>query len=181
MVFWAQALLIVPLAGEAMSEKQLTVFDFDNPNNYLSHVLKLKQRENSNFSLRAWSLKMGFASPSTLSEIISSKREILPSHLPKILRALKLNIYEKQYFTNLIYLKNAETTEEKKFFEEELQYIKSILTHEHSFIEEHYLPATHIKEAITISEKFIKHLQVLEDKPKTHEDYQLNIHFALRR
>lgn len=164
-----------------MSEKLLTIFDFDNPNTYLSYVLKLKQKDNSNFSLRAWSLKMGFASPSTLSEIISSKREILPSHLPKILRALKLNIYERHYFINLIYLMNAETTEEKKYFEEELHNIKTILVHEHSFIEEHYLPAAHIKEAINISEKFIKHLKELEDKPKAHEDYQFNIHFALKR
>lgn len=164
-----------------MNSKHPNIFDYENPSIYLSHVLSFKQEENANFSLRGWSLKMGFPSPSTLSEIISLKKKILPSHLPKIFRGLKLSIYEKSYFENLVYFDNAESESEKKYFEEEIKHARAILKHDLSFIQSLNIPVNRLSEAVSIFEKFVEHIKDVETKAKPMEEYQLHIHFAIKR
>lgn len=160
-----------------MNRAEPRILDYQNLNNYLSDVLEFKQKENAQFSLRAWAIKMGFAYPSTLSELVSAKRKIIPSHIPKILRGLKLTVQEKEYFVSLVYFENAEAPEEKELFHLELEHIRMTHNHEHCFVEHHSLRLHEIDQALKTIDRLKSHLEQVSQTQRGFEKYDLSIQF----
>lgn len=94
----------------------INVFDFSNPVEFLSAVLKEKQQINRRFSLRSWTAQLGLAHASGLSMILNGKRNLKNDLAAKLSRGLGFSDREIRYFDLLVFLSNAKTLEEKEFY-----------------------------------------------------------------
>lgn len=95
-----------------------SVYNFDDPVEYVSKQLALKKERNPKFSLRAWSKQLGFANPSMLSSVLKGERSLKTDLCDKISKNLKLTTLEQKYFKLLVLQKNAKNDEERAVYSE---------------------------------------------------------------
>lgn len=98
-----------------MSESH-SIFQFNDPVEYLNYELESKRRRNNRFSLRAWSKQLGYENPAFVSHILKSRRTLKMTVATKFSRNLKLTGKVKKYFELLVLLRNSKSADEKNFY-----------------------------------------------------------------
>ncbi|MBI4411197.1 MAG: TIGR02147 family protein [Deltaproteobacteria bacterium] len=68
------------------------------------------------FSLRAFSQRAGFGSPSFFKLVTDGERNLTEKSLAKFMMGLKLNRQEQEFFRNLVFFNQAKTPKEKDFY-----------------------------------------------------------------
>lgn len=100
---------------------QPSVFDFNDPVDFLQASLTQTQKQNPQFSLRAWSRQLGQAQPALLSMVLNRKRKLLPSLGVKLGESFKkrsqMSEQELRYFNLLVVYANAGSAEEKLLYQ----------------------------------------------------------------
>lgn len=114
---------------ETNSKSHCSIFNFIEPAEYLNHVYREKKKKNPEFSLRAWSRKLGFSTPSLLSDVLQKKRKLGPRIVARLVEGLKLTLEEEKYFNLLIHLSSAKTSQEQKVYQELLRSVKGAGPH----------------------------------------------------
>ncbi|MCX6126187.1 MAG: TIGR02147 family protein, partial [Proteobacteria bacterium] len=93
-----------------------SIYNFDNPHEFLSAVYSFKKKKNPSFSLRAWSQQLGFKNPSMLSSVLRKTRSLRPALVSRIAHNLTMTENERRYFELLSLIHNASTPEEKTLY-----------------------------------------------------------------
>lgn len=96
--------------------KELNIFEYGNYRGYLKDMYQLLKKEKASFSFRYFSKIAGFSSPNFLKLVMEGNRNLSPESIEKFSTALKFNKKEADFFRNLVYLNQATTLEEKKFY-----------------------------------------------------------------
>lgn len=96
-------------------------------------MLQYKYSENSSFSVRSWSKKMGFKSHTSLVNFLNNDRKIKPQHVDFLLKGLKIKNDSENYFKALVHFNSAKTNLEKEFYISKLKTLHP--NHELSFVE----------------------------------------------
>lgn len=98
----------------------INIFEFLDANAYIRAVWEDKKAKNRSLTVRAWSLKMGFAHPTVLYEVIANKRAISKSHVRPLAENLKLREEEVIFLELLIDYRKARCATYKKDLEAKL-------------------------------------------------------------
>lgn len=101
-------------------QTEKSIFEYDNYRLYLRDVYVSAKNRSAKFSFRHFSRIAGFQSPNFLKLVMDGKRNLTPSSIEKISKALKLKKDEALFFHHLVLLNQATTSEEKKFHAEKL-------------------------------------------------------------
>ena len=96
------------------------IFEFSDPTEFLRDVLRKKKQVNPRFSMRAWARQMGLKNHSLLSLILQEKRRLKSAIAGQIRKSLQLSPSEQKYFDLLVLYRNAETDDERAFYQEAL-------------------------------------------------------------
>lgn len=98
-----------------------TVYAYSEPHLYLKDLLESKKKQNPLFSLRAWSMQMGFRGHTALLFLINGQRKIRTEHIDRLVRGLKLQSEEEKYWRTLVQLRSAKSQVEKNELENQLK------------------------------------------------------------
>ena len=98
-----------------------SVFNYQDPRQFLLDVLSVKQRADTSFSVRKWAKVMELKSHSLLAMLLQGKRDIRVQHCDFLQKGLELATNEKAYFQTLIQYSNCKTIEEKALVNNFLQ------------------------------------------------------------
>ena len=97
------------------------VYTFTDPVDFLNSTFQEIQKDNPQFSLRAWARNLGLSHVAMLSMVLAKKRRLLPNLSSKISQDLikrkRLTENEARYLDMLVLFANASTEEEKVFYE----------------------------------------------------------------
>lgn len=96
------------------------IYEYSNYRTYLKDLCAWQKATSRSFSFRNFSRQAGFRAPNFFQLIIDGKRNITAESMEKIAKAFKLNKEEGFFFRNLVFLNQAATLEEKKFYSEQL-------------------------------------------------------------
>lgn len=99
---------------------KIVVFGYTNYRTYLRDLFEAIRRESPEFSFRSFSRIAGFGSPSFLKLAIDGKRNLSAASVEKVVRALKFNQPEAEFFRNLVQLNQAKGIEQKDHFARQL-------------------------------------------------------------
>jgi uncharacterized protein (TIGR02147 family) len=102
---------------EAVKSTRPSIYEYQNPRQFLLDCLSTRQKENSKFSARAWAKEMSLPSPSLLIMILQGSRPLRLKHMEFLDRGLMLSTPEQLYLRALIQFDNANSIEEKKLCE----------------------------------------------------------------
>jgi len=105
-----------------MSERE--IFQFENPRDIFAYVFHQKTQKNPQFSVRAWSKKLGFRNPSHVADVLKGRRNLTTDFGLRVSDSLDLSAEAKTYFETLVFYINASSTAEKNYYETILQKIK---------------------------------------------------------
>lgn len=97
------------------------IYCYNNAVEYLRDVYKYKKKINPNYSLRAWSKKMGFKSHTPLVLILNKKRDVSPKQIKKLLAGMDLDNNEAIYFEALAHMDACKSASQKEMYEAVLQ------------------------------------------------------------
>ena len=98
-----------------------TVYNYQNPRQFLLDYLSNKQKVDSSYSVRKWAKEMGLKGHPLLVMLLQGKRSIRIQHCGFLCEGLKLNNNEQIYFQTLVQYQNAKSIEEKKLISASLQ------------------------------------------------------------
>src|SRR5262249_55909152 len=101
-------------------ERKRSLFEYDNYREFLRDFYLHAKAENRNFSFRFFSRLAGFKSSGILKEVMDGKINIAPHSIDKYARAMKLNREETEFFRNLVLFNQAETSEKKRLYAEQM-------------------------------------------------------------
>jgi len=101
---------------ETTTTTHLTIFNFNDPRDFLAEIFLEKKKKNPSFSIRAWAKQMNLEHHALLAAILSKKRSLRPSLAKSIKAHLALSPEAQQYFDHLVAFTNAEDSEEKEFY-----------------------------------------------------------------
>lgn len=90
-----------------------TVFEFNEPRDYLAHLFKEKQEKNPSYSLRSWAKALGFKGPASLSMILRGQRRLQVQTASRLSELLELPSEEQSYLQLLTLYSAARTQHEK--------------------------------------------------------------------
>lgn len=102
------------------------IYNYNDYRQYLRDWLAASKARNPRLSLRYWSTKMGFSSPSHLHMILSGTRSFPMRRLPQVTDALGLDTTSAQFFENLIWYCDASDEAEKQLRYEKLRSTSSV-------------------------------------------------------
>ncbi|MBL6988949.1 MAG: DUF4423 domain-containing protein [Bacteriovoracaceae bacterium] len=100
---------------------QPSVYNYQDPGDFLRDVCEYKKRSQRYFSIRSWAKQMDLKGHTSLVFFLKGTRMIRPRHFDKIVSGLKLLDNEKAYLKYLIHLKNSKTIPESEYFELKLR------------------------------------------------------------
>jgi uncharacterized protein (TIGR02147 family) len=89
-----------------------SIFDYSNPQIFLSEMMTAHQKIDPSFSIRRWAKEMG-VSHTLLAMFLQGKRDIKLKHVEYLTRSITLTTSEKLYLQALIEFNSAETAEQK--------------------------------------------------------------------
>ena len=92
------------------------IYQFEDPLEIFVQVFNEKTQRNPQFSIRAWSRKLGFRNPSHVAEVLNGRRNLTVEFGLRVSDALDFNEEEKTYFESLVFLSNARKPSEKTYF-----------------------------------------------------------------
>lgn len=100
------------------SVMNISIFNYESPNQYLRDAWNKKRAFNKNFTIRAWSKQLGISSPGTFYQIIDGKRNLPKKYVKAISESLGLDAKESMYLETLIELGKAKTIEHKTYYKD---------------------------------------------------------------
>lgn len=92
----------------------LSVFNYNQPRQFLLDSFNARKRANPAFSVRSWAKEMGVSSHALLVMLLQGKRPLRIKHASFLTKGLSLSAQETLYFQALIQLDSATTPEEKE-------------------------------------------------------------------
>ncbi|HPI39850.1 MAG TPA: DUF4423 domain-containing protein [Pseudobdellovibrionaceae bacterium] len=100
-----------------METNRASVYNFQDPRDYIQVAFKYKQLKNPSFSVRAWARQMGLKHHALLAAVMAKKR-ILKANLSCELKPYLqfTDDSESRYFDLLVSYANSTRVEEKKFY-----------------------------------------------------------------
>ena len=106
-----------------MTEKkeQRKIFEYLDYRQFLQDYYQSKKAENSAFSLRAFSDKIGFKAKDFISRVMQGDKNLSAQSIQKIISGLKFGKREAAFFEDLVWFNQAETMEEKNRWFQKLQ------------------------------------------------------------
>lgn len=104
-----------------MEKIRPNIFNYTEPRTFLNDVFGYKNSLNPAFSARAWSKLMGFKAHTTLVYLLKGQRRIRPQHINSLLKGLRLEENEAQYFGNLVHFHNCSSDMELNYYETKLK------------------------------------------------------------
>lgn len=96
------------------------IFEFDNYSSYLSGVLEERKKTNPAYSLRAMAKHVGI-SPSTLSDVISGKKNLSEQTAVELSSRLQLTGRKARYFRTLVQYQTTKNDEIKSLLASQLK------------------------------------------------------------
>jgi hypothetical protein len=81
----------------------VNIFEHTSSVSYMVELLQNKTRLNTSFSLRAWSLKLDYKSPSYLSQVIRKDRTVGRDLIDRIIKSEDLCFIQTKYLIILFY------------------------------------------------------------------------------
>src|SRR4051794_10860137 len=90
-----------------------SIFDYQNPRQFLLDSLAFRQKGEPTFSVRSLARAMGI-SHSLLILFLQNKRPLRGKHAPAIARGLKLGASEQLYLQALIQFESAQSPEDRE-------------------------------------------------------------------
>lgn len=107
-----------------MQKPQL--LEYEDFRAYLGDFFEFTKEGNPQFSYRKFSAQIGFASSATMKLIVSGKRNVAEESIQKIIKGLKFNRIEAEFFEALVYFTQAgEPSAKKRFFDRMLRIRKT--------------------------------------------------------
>jgi uncharacterized protein (TIGR02147 family) len=103
----------------------LNIFNYTDFRKYLGDYYKERKKENSSFSYQYIANKAGFRNKGFVYNIINGNKILSKSNIFKISQALNFNVYEAEYFENLVSFNQADNLKERNYFYERLSKIKN--------------------------------------------------------
>ncbi len=107
---------------------ETSVFQFNDPVEFLNAVFQQKQAKNPQLSLRAWTQQLGLPHVSMLSMVLNRKRKLLPTLSSKITQYLiaahRFTENEARYFDILVLFSHAKSQDEKLFYKKILSSLR---------------------------------------------------------
>ena len=91
-----------------------SVYNYENPHQFLLDYLANKQKEDKSYSVRKWAKDMELKSHSLLVMLLQGKRKLRVQHCEFLAKSIVLNTNERAYLQTLIQYQNADGVEEKK-------------------------------------------------------------------
>lgn len=110
---------------------QLNIYDYLDPIEYIKETFNQKRTQNPNYSLRSWSTKMKFKSSATIFQLLNNQKRLRLDLLPNIYNGLNLSTNERLYFETLINFTNAQSSEDKQRYRNEIETLRrfSVVKH----------------------------------------------------
>lgn len=96
--------------------KELNVYDYNNPREFLWDVLRKRQSVNPRYSLRAWARQAGFKHHSMVSMVLNGKRRLKPEIASALKSSISLSKEESRYFDVLVLFHNAKSDPERELY-----------------------------------------------------------------
>ncbi|HUP56210.1 MAG TPA: TIGR02147 family protein [Bdellovibrionota bacterium] len=96
------------------------IYEYKSYREFLTDFYESRKRSSEKFTLRRFASMAGFHSAGFLKMILSGQRNLSHESIRKLATALELNKEETGHFTNLVLLNQATTTDEKKYYAEQL-------------------------------------------------------------
>lgn len=107
-----------------------TIFGYLDYRQYLRDYYEEKKSAGK-ISLRIFSQKAGFTAPNYLKLVMDGERNLSPASVRKFIKALSLAKDEAEFFTNLVFMNQAESHEEKNHYYQRLSKISRYLEVKH--------------------------------------------------
>jgi uncharacterized protein (TIGR02147 family) len=104
----------------------LSIYEYQNPNDFLRDTWNFKRRKNSAFTVRAWAFQMSMKHHNALHEMVTGKRKIPKSTIPTFSRFLNLNNNEAFYFELMVDYSRSKTAEEKTIYLERMKAVSPV-------------------------------------------------------
>ena len=106
-----------------MTDKKSTrkVFEYLDYREFLRDYYNSKKEENTAFSLRVFSDKIGFKAKDFISRVMNGDKNLSNQSIPKVASGLRLGKHETEFFVGLVKFNQAETTDERNAAFEEMQ------------------------------------------------------------
>jgi uncharacterized protein (TIGR02147 family) len=92
------------------------VYSFLDPIEYLNFEFRNRQRSDAKFTLRSWSLRLGFQNPSYLSNILKKERRLKIDLAGRLADSIGLSGKERTYFELIVLRSNASSEVEKDLY-----------------------------------------------------------------
>lgn len=89
------------------------VFRYVDYRVYLREMYAYLKRTKPQFSYRFFARQAGFSSPNFLKLVIDGKRNLTPASIASFARALRQNAAQRDYFSNLVLMNQATSTDER--------------------------------------------------------------------
>jgi len=118
--------------------KEISIFEFTDYRLYLNEYYKNKKQQKNNFSYRQFAQKANLSSPSHLLMIMSGERNLSLKTMPKIIKCLKLNKLESNYFELLVSYNQATDFDQRSQFFSNIMQLRSKRTSLHSLEREKF-------------------------------------------
>ena len=83
---------------------------------FLEEMFRFRKVCNTRFSYRWFSQRAGFSSPNFLQLVIKGKRNLSNTSVAKIAKGFGLKRREREYFENLVFMNQADSSEEKNHY-----------------------------------------------------------------
>lgn len=96
---------------------EFSIYQFRDARDFVREVYEGKRRKNPGFSVRAWARQMDLPHHALLALAIAKKRKLKSPFSARIRDQIGLKGQEARYFDLLVAFNNAETLDEKQFYE----------------------------------------------------------------
>ena len=132
------------------------IFAYDDYRKYVGDLVSFLKTQNRAFSFRYFAREAGFSSQSTLKLVMDGKRRLTHKSVPKICKGLKLSAQEAEFFENLVFFNQAESSDEKnRYFQrmsknQRYRQIRNLEARQFEYLSNWYYPA--VRELINFSD-----------------------------
>ncbi len=107
-----------PFMGQLTAEQSLSHIEIliqsKSLSEFLERFIDSKKQSRPGFSMRSFASKLGYNSPSLLSDIVNGKRKASEDFLDRLSQYLSLNSLESRYLKNLVKIQNLSDQEEMR-------------------------------------------------------------------
>ncbi|MGL1934511.1 MAG: TIGR02147 family protein [Fibrobacterales bacterium] len=92
----------------------MNIFDYYNYRTYLKEYYEYKKSVDSTFTYRVFAKLAGIGSPSVYGDLVTGRRNMTASLIPKFVKAIGLKEKEQQYLIQMMYFTHAKTQKSKE-------------------------------------------------------------------